>query len=505
MLSLTQGLRRAQQVQGDSLAVVDNEVRYDWNAVADRVAKLASVFRQQGVKEGDRVALLAHNSHRSLEIFFAALWAGAIIAPLNSRLSTEELSQLVDEITPKLLVYGPEFSEIVTSLKIPKRLLANGESSQYEALLDAANALPNSERCGDDIACLFFTGGTTGTPKGVMLSHNNIVSNSVNLITEVGINEHTVHLHCGPLFHVAAAVRLFSVTQVAGRHVIVPRFEAKAVLDVISDEKVTLATLVPTMLQSVLELNAQHPRDLSCLCHITYGAAPMPESLLQAGLRQLPQVEFIQSYGMTETSPIATLLGAKEHRDQEGTKLRSAGKAALLCEVRVVGNRGEVLPPYEHGEITVRGPNVMLGYWNRPEATAEVLKDNWMHTGDIGYLDDDGYLFVVDRLKDVVITGGENVYSQEVENILMQHEGVNSCAVIGLPDERWGERVHAVVVPVADYELKDADIVEHCKSQLAGYKCPKSVTIRQEPLPLSGANKILKPQLRDEIFAAVKQ
>lgn len=508
-LGLTQGLHRATQLRGNAIAVTDSETSYSWNTLAERIARLAAVFRKMGVNEGDRVALLAHNDHRSLETFFAAIWAGGIIAPLNSRLSVPEINAQLREVEPKLLVCGPDFAGLVKDLEIPAALLTKTaaeapELPLYEDLVTGASPIADANRRGDDIACLFFTGGTTGTPKGVMLSHHNIAANSINFISHMGIDHTIVHLHCGPLFHVAAAVRLFSVTQAAGRHVMLPKFDAAEVLKTISEEKITLATLVPTMLQAVMEISGESSHDLSSLQYITYGAATMPESLLKQALAELPHVKFVQSYGMTETSPIATMLGAAEHQDPESKRLRSAGRAALLTEVEVFNPDGKALATGETGEVVVRGPNVMLGYWNRPEATAEALKDGWMHTGDLGYMDEEGYLFIVDRLKDVIITGGENVYSQEVENVITKMPEVSTCAVIGLPDEKWGERVHAVVVPHGGMSVDEDAIVEHCKSQLAGYKCPKSITIRTTPLSLSGANKVLKPQLREELLSEQK-
>ena len=506
-LGLTQGLRRAAQVKKNAVAVTDPETSYSWGALIGRISRLASGLRGLGMKPGDRVAYLAHNDHRSLELFFAVLWAGGIMTPISIRLRADEINVQLSEVEPRVLVCGPEFAATAERLAVPALLPITGAGDgkrgmpDYESLIAASEPMEDCRRAGADIACIFFTGGTTGAPKGVMLSHDNIVANSINFIAHTAMDDDTVHLHCGPLYHVAAAVRFFSVTHACGRHVILPGFDAGLVLETISRERVTLATLVPTMLQAVLERQSTGCYDLGSLRHITYGAAPMPESLLKQALAALPGVDFIQSYGMTETSPIATMLGAAEHREPAGDRLRSAGRAALLTEVRIVDAGGNPLPPHQTGEIAVRGPNVMPGYWNRPEATAEAIRNGWMHTGDLGYMDEEGYLFVVDRLKDVIISGGENVYSQEVENTIMKLPQVSNCAVIGLPDEKWGERVHAVVVPQRGAEQLDEEtVILFCKERLAGYKCPKSVSIRHTPLPLSGANKVLKPQLREEII-----
>ncbi len=269
-------------------------------------------------------------------------------------------------------------------------------------------------------------------------------------------------------------------------------------------DKVTLATFVPTMVRTLLDQPDLAAYDLSSLQYITYGAAPMAEAMLREAIRALPKVRFVQSYGMTETSPIATLLGWRDHDISAGAnpRLRSAGKAALLADIRIADPAsGADMPLGERGEVTVRGPMVMRGYWRQPEATAKAVRNGWMHTGDIGYLDADGYLYVVDRLKDVIISGGENIYSQEVENIIHLHPAVKDCAVFGLPDPKWGEIVHAVVVPKPGCTVTPEEIIAHCRASIASYKCPKTVQIRLIALPLSGTNKVLKAQLRNELIA----
>jgi len=382
--------------------------------------------------------------------------------------------------------------------------VSEGVSSAYERFVAESAPLADSGRAGPDLACLFYTGGTTGEAKGVMLSHGNIMANSVNLIAALGMDESTVHLHCGPFFHVAAAVRLFSVTQVGGTHVILPRFEPRETLETIARARVTVATFVPTMLRAILDERNFAAHDLSSLRYITYGAAPMPEALLREAMGRLSGVRFVQSYGMTETSPIATILGWQEHLldGKSGSRLRSAGRPALLCEVRIVDAEDRMRQTGEIGEIVIRGPNVMQGYWRRPEPSAQALRGGWMHSGDIGYLDGNGYLYVVDRIKDVIISGGENVYSEEVENALASHPAVLECAVIARPDPHWGEAVHAVVVIRSGYSPSIEDLTAHCKTLIAAFKCPKSMDLRKDRLPMSGANKVLKHQLRAELRAA---
>lgn len=512
-LRLTQALTRSEALRGRETSLVDGSMRFSWTHILQRIARLAGGLRAKGLADGDRVAVLALNSHRVFECFYATIWAGGIVAPLNHRLSPQEIEWQLTNIEPAVLFLGPEFLHLLPALPgtlrdkvvmcCDDRDATNGMIS-HEALIAGAEPQPETVRQGDDVALLFHTGGTTGEPKGVMLSHENMVANSINFITEMGMDEHTVHLHCGPLFHVAAAARLFSVTQVAATHVILPRFSAIEVLRTIEREHVTLATFVPTMIRTILDAPELAQFDLSSLRYITYGAAPMPERLLRELMHTLPHVRLVQSYGMTETSPIATMLGHRDHMTEamKPERLRSAGRPAILSEIRIVDGLDEPVPRGARGEIVVRGPMVMRGYWRNEPATAQVLRSGWMHTGDLGYLDEDGYLYVVDRLKDVIISGGENIYSQEIENAISAHPAVRACAVVGIPDERWGETVHAVVVPRPGMSVTEADILKHCRDRIAGYKCPKSVDIRTSDLPLSGANKVVKSVLRAEIERA---
>jgi acyl-CoA synthetase (AMP-forming)/AMP-acid ligase II len=513
-LGLTHGLRRALQLRGDETGLVSGGKAFTWAHIVARIGKLAGALHALGVSDGERVALLAMNSHRSFECYFASIWAGGIVTPLNHRLSLREIAAQLVDAAPCVLLVDAQFLHHADALRaacpsITAVILADDRDAppgvtNYENLLAAAPMGADAGREGDEGACLFYTGGTTGAAKGVLLSHENILANTVNFMAQIGLDEETVHLHCGPLFHVAAGVRLFSVTQAAGTHVMLPRFEPEEVLRAISDHRVTIATFVPTMLRALLDRRDVADFDLSSLRFVTYGAAPMPVALLREAMARLPHVRFVQSYGMTETSPIATMLGWRDHvPGSDGPdRLRSAGRAALLAEIRIVGPLGAPLPAGEAGEIAIKGPMVMRGYWRQPEATAQALRDGWMHSGDIGYLDKDGYLYVVDRIKDLIISGGENVYSQEVENVIASHPAVQECAVFGRPDSRWGESVHAVVVPKSGHDVTGDEIVAHCRALIAGFKCPKSVQIRSTPMPLSGANKILKTQLRTELLAA---
>lgn len=512
-LSLTQGIRRAVQIRGDATAIIDGNVEISWTAFADRVARLAGVFRARGLTPGGRVVLLALNSHHSITCFFAALHAGGVIVPLNHRLSMDELTAQTADCAPDLIILGPDFAEFAVPLATiahsAKAVLMTAPGSDedrgevIDQLIVQAEPFPDLARGGDDLACLFYTSGTTNAAKGVMLSHANIMANTANVVAPLGLDEKAVHLHHGPLFHVAAGVRLFSVTHMAGTHVFLPRFVAAEVIAEIDRSGVTHATFVPTMLRSMLDDPAMADADLSSLQTISYGSAAMPEPLLREVMQRLPHVRFMQSYGMTELSPVATILGWQDHMPDRWDKglLRSAGRAAMLCDVAVVGPDDLPLANGSAGEVVVRGPNVMLGYWNRPDLTAEAMRGGWMHTGDIGVMDDDGYLFIVDRLKDMIITGGENVYSQEVENALASHPAVAQCAVFGRPHAHWGEAVHGVVTLKPGMSADPAEIIAHSRGLIAHYKCPRTLEIRSEPMPLSGANKIMKAKLREALLA----
>jgi acyl-CoA synthetase (AMP-forming)/AMP-acid ligase II len=495
------------------VAVIDGDVRFTWRQFADRVARLAAAFIDLGVGPGDRIALLALNSHRTLECFYAAMWAGGVIVPLNHRLGQGEIVAQTDDCSPRAVVLGPDFTHLAGALCTgpegqARALVHSAEGpapdgfSAYEDLLARHAPVADAGRCGDDLACLLYTSGTTSAAKGVMLSHANFCANTANVVPELAMDETTVHLHHGPLFHVASAARLFSTTHVAGTHVFLPRFVASEVIAEIARTGVTHATFVPTMFRMMLDEPILRTADLSSLRYVSYGSAAMPEPLLREFMAALPEARLLQSYGMTELSPVVTILGWRDHLPEAAAsgRLRSAGRPAMFAEVAVVDAADQAVPSGTHGEIVARGPMVMQGYWNRPDLTAEALRGGWMHTGDIGYFDEAGYLYVVDRLKDMIITGGENVWSQEVENALAAHPAVAQCAVIGKPDPHWGEAVHAVVNLREGMSASAEELIAHCRSLIAHYKCPRSVDLRDKPMPLSGANKILKSELRAELL-----
>ncbi len=507
-MQLAQTVRRAALLEPKRLALVDGALRLDWRTFEDRVARIASGLRALGVGEGDRVAMLAHNSGRYVEFFFAVLWAGGIAVPVNTRWAAPEIRYALADSGARWLVVDPDHLELGRALRdsgsaLSALILAADtdavaeDAAHWERLAESPRA-EDAQRGGEDVACLFYTGGTTGRSKGVMLTHANLVANSLTAMINMDIRADSVHLHTSPMFHVAGGARLFSVTLAAGTHVVLPRFEVDTFLDTVEQERVTITIIVPTMLTRLVRHPELERRDLSSLRLLCYGASPMPEAVLREALERMPGIRLLQSYGMTELSPVATVLMPEHHTftGPNAGRTASAGRPVYNADVMIADEDGNPLPSGAIGEVCVRGPMVMKGYWNLPELTAETLRGGWMHTGDAGYLDDEGFLFVVDRLKDMIVSGGENVYSAEVEDAIYLHPDVAECAVIGVPDAQWGEAVHAVVVPKPDAKLDEEAIVAHCRARIAKFKCPRSVDIRRAELPKSGPGKILKTDLR---------
>lgn len=500
---LTLALARSAVRRGEASALIDGDTTVTWRDYADRVARLGGALRAFGIGTGDRVAVLSPNTHRMLETMFATLWAGGIAVPLNHRLAVPELAAQANDCAPAVLVVDPAFSAVAETLRagapsLRHIIVADGDS--YEPLLAGTAPIPDQGARGGDTAFIIYTGGTTGRAKGVMLSHQNLWANTANALAAMPLTAESTNLHVAPLFHVAAIARCFGATVQGATQVLLPRFDPGAVLAAIARHKVVFTLLVPTMLRAVADLPGFHDHDISSLRMIAYGASPIDETLLRRLIALFPNVGLFQAYGMTELSPTATQLGPDHHvlEGPNAGRLRSAGRAAMLAEVRVVDDADSELPAGAVGEIVVRGPTVMKGYWNQPELTARTLRGGWMHTGDLGYLDAEGFLFLVDRKNDMIISGGENVHTTEVENAVAAHPSVAECAVIGVPDPHWGQAVHAVIVPRAGSAPTLDAIQAHCRALIAGYKIPRSMELRTTPLPLSGANKVLKAKLREE-------
>ncbi|MGF6886687.1 acyl-CoA synthetase (AMP-forming)/AMP-acid ligase II [Nocardia sp. GAS34] len=507
-MHLTQFLHRAVQQHPDANATVFGDRVRTVSESADRIARLAGGLARLGVERGDRVAMLALNSDRYHEYFLATAWLGAVATPVNTRWSPGEIAySLLDSGTGTLLV-DDAFAALVPELRdrCPDvhRIVFLGEgelpagTTGYEELIASADPIPDTRTGGDELLGIFYTGGTTGNPKGVMLSHDNVCASAAgSMVTTELLTRGGRMLHAAPMFHLADFAQWVCGNMIGSTHVIVPAFTPAGVREAVERHTVTDALLVPTMIQMLVDDPATAAADLGSVRHILYGASPISTAVLERARKAFPAAAFTQLYGMTEVAPVATVLDAADHEDP--ALRRSAGRAAVHAEVRIVDPEDAEVPRGTVGEVVVRGDGVMLGYWNRPQETAAALRDGWMHTGDGGRMDENGYVFIVDRLKDMIITGGENVYSAEVENALAQHPAVASCAVIGIPDPAWGERVHAVVVLHPDARLTTEQMQAHCKALIANYKIPRSLAI-MDALPLSGAGKILKRELREQFW-----
>lgn len=505
-MNITQNIKRAVQVNPDGIATIFQDRQQTWAQFQQRIAKFAGALHSLGVQRDDRVAILALNSDRYLEYFYSVPWADAIMVPMNTRWSVPENIYALEDSGASILLVDDNFlayaQDIMSRSKQIKTLIYIGEGEtpegklSYETLIEQAEPAEDAIRRDLDLVGIFYTGGTTGFPKGVMTTIKGFQYFAVLLLSQYNINHHSRSLHAAPMFHLADAYLNLPTTAAAGTHVFVSAFEPGAVLKTIEAHKVTHTLIVPTMIKMLLDDPSIDDLDISSLSRIVYGAASITETLIKQAMEKMPHATFTQSYGQSEAVAV-TMLNPEDHDPALGL-LRSCGRAAPGTEVYIVDEHQKELPRGETGEIMIRSPNRMLGYWNKPEQTAKALVNNAVLTGDAGYMDDKGYIFIQDRLKDMIITGGENVYSSEVENALSQHPAVAECAVIGLPDEKWGEVVHAIVILKAEKNATQDDLIGHCRKLIAIYKCPRSITFRTKALPLSAAGKVMKLELRRE-------
>ncbi len=487
----------------DKVGFIDGDYRATYAQHADRVGRVCDVLqRALGVGPHDRFAVMALNSHHYLELYHAAFCGGGVINPLNLRLAPKELEYILGDSETRVCFVDPFFAPVIEKVRKAAGiehvvLIGNGDvphDAQLEALIEGAQSRFPDEPEEEDPVVLMYTGGTTGLPKGVVVDQRAEMLNLYHAATIWPLDDELIYLHQTPMFHAASMVGILGAP-LGGTSVFVPSFNPVAVLDAIERHGVNMTVMVPTMIAMLLDHPKFDPGRLTSLTTLTYGASPMPLALLQRVQQLFPQVNLFQGYGMTESSSVLTALLPEDHR-RGGERLRSAGRPLPGVVLSIQDADGRLLPAGETGEVCARAGNFMREYWKKPEATEEAFRGGWYHTGDAGYLDSQGYLFLVDRVKDMIVTGGENVYSIEVENAIASHECVAQVAVIGVPHERWGEAVHAVVVLHAGKSVNEEDLIAHVRERIAGYKVPKSVELRSEPLPLSGAMKVLKRELR---------
>ena len=472
----------------------------------ERSLRLADAHRKRlGLSREDRFAVLAGNSRHYVNLWHTAFLGGGIINPLNTRLAPKELAFILKDSASKVVYVDATFAPVIEQIRSELSdlesvvLIGDGDVAhdlRYDEVAAAGEPSVIDVR-EDDLAVLMYTGGTTGLPKGVVHTQRSQTLNVYRMGFMFGFFTSTsTFLNSTPMFHAGGAMGAMGMPSSGGTTVIHGSFDPARLIADIERHQVTHIGVVPTMIGMALAHPDFDPKKFASLRFMAYGASPMPTATLDRIMQLMPHVSLCQTYGMTEASAVLTCLTPEDH-DRGGKALRSAGRSLPGVALSIRDDAGAELPLGETGEVWARAGSFMVEYLNRPEETAAVFQDGWYRSGDAGYLDDEGYLFLVDRTKDMIVTGGENVYSTEVENAISTHPAVLQVAVIGIPSERWGEQVHAVVVPRPGQSVSEAEIVEHARDQIAGFKLPKSVELRTEPLPLSGALKVLKRELRE--------
>ena len=468
-----------------------------------RVSCIIGGLRSLGVGRGDRFAVMTLNGGEYLELYHAAFLGGGVVNPLNLRFAPKELAHVLRDSGTKVCIVDGFFAGLIDKVKDEAGLehvvlVGQGDvphTVTYDDLIASSSPVIPDEGEEDDPVVLMYTGGTTGLPKGVLLDQRAEILNAYHVMMTLKMRHDTVNLLQTPMFHAASMFSVLGGPALGAHSVIVPLFDPAGVMAAVETYRPTITVMVPTMIGLTMGHPEFRPSGLGSFDDLVYGASPMPQALLEKLLQLYPAMNIWQGYGMTESSSVLTLLGPDEHR-AGGQYLRSAGMPMAGVSLCIQDERGIEVPTGEIGEVCARGGNYMVGYWNAPEATADAFRGGWYHTGDAGYVDADGYLYLVDRVKDMIVTGGENVYSTEVENAIASHPAVQQVAVIGIPHDKWGEAVHAIVVLKPDAAVSEAELVAHSRDSIAGYKVPKSVEFRAEPLPLSGAMKVLKKDLR---------
>lgn len=491
----------------DREALVFEDTRLTWQEFNARVNRLANWLVEVGGKKGDTVSALAQNCNQYYELYFAAFKTGMIMAPVNYRLSATEMVYLLNHSEAEILFVGSDYFEFVEKhldeMEHVRTLVAfDGPVSgmeDYDAILARSSpSEPGVEVSEDDIALISYTGGTTGLPKGAMLTHRNLMTTIRTINLTGGLTSDYITLQVLPPFHLTIWQTLV-VLYIGGKSVLNKKVDLLHILDLFGKERITHINLVPVLLNWILKVPDLDKYDFSSLKYITYGGAPIPEAVLEECIERLTP-NFTQGYGLTESTMLATVLGSEYHVISDDPvarrRLTSTGREIFHAEVRVVDEGGNELPTGEIGEIIVRGPNVMKGYWKDPEMTAERLRGDWLYSNDMGYFDEDWFLYIVDRKVDMIITGGENVYPAEVENVIYRHPAVLEAAVVSAPDEKWGETVAASIVLSEGATLSAEELLSFCKERLAPYKCPRIVRFVPS-LPKSPIDKILRKEVRE--------
>ncbi len=513
-MNTTELLNITSLIVPDRHAIVFDDMRLTFGEIAGRVNRLANGLAELGVGAGDRVAVMQVNCNEHVESYFATAKLDAILVPINFRARSEELTFMLNDSGVKAIILGQRYQDMLRSIKPELTTLehqitleAPGEGFVfYDDLLANASdeeRFPTAD--GDDVTIIMFTAGTTGTPKGVMLSHNSFTSYILANVEPVDMDTAEKNILTVPLHHIAGVQAVMAAVY-GGRTLVLQRqFDEEGWMKLVQEEKVNRAMMVPTMLKRLMDRPAFKDYDLSSLRVVTYGAAPMPLEVIKKAIVEFPNTRFINAFGQTETASTITMLPPDAHDIHEGDpdyeqkmkRLGSIGKPLPDVEVRIVNEEGNDVSLGENGEIVARGDRLMKGYWNREEATKETLRGGWLYTGDLGYWDDEGFIFLSGRAKDFLKRGGEMIAPEEVEQIIMSHPSVDEAAIIGIPDIEWGERVRAIVVRKPGAELTAEEVIEHCRPRMAGFKRPEDVVFIDE-LPRNPMGKVLKRVLRED-------
>ena len=507
-------LKRAVKLYPEKTAVVDGDLRLTYAEVQRRANRVVHAVEGMGISPGGRVAVLDYNTYRYMELYFGMAASGRVLSPLNTRLGAEEYAYILNDSEAEAIIFHADFKPLLDRIRgkvaaLKYCYIADGPADAdwitgtYEDLTGRASDAPVEHEPEDENAMLnlYYTSGTTGSPKGVMLTHRNIYANALSTIISFKLDDTTVWHHIAPLFHLADAFFVWSVTYQGGAHVMQRQFVPGAVLQTMQDERVTAAMMVPTMISFLLDVPDLERYDLAALAWIMVGGAPMSPANAGRMMERLG-CRYVSGYGLTETTPLLTVgnlkstLADADEADRMNYITRT-GLEVPGVDLRVVDADGNDVPRDGRtvGEIVVRGDNVMKGYWKLPEATAEALRDGYFHTGDLATMDAEGYVLIVDRAKDIIISGGENISSVEIENVLYKHPDVLECAVIAVPDEKWGEVPAALAVLKKTAALSPEDLAAFCRERLAKFKVPKQITFLPE-LPKTGSGKIQKAELR---------
>ena len=514
----------AAEVFGGKEAVVCGEARFTYREFNQRCDRLSDALLKLGLKPADRIAYLSFNCHRLLEAYYGVPQIGAILLPLNIRLSPEELAYILNDSAPRMLCFDPEFIPLVECLRrqaasvehyIALRPDQTGQKPSwaspclYDELLDSAEPREIDYRGIDEnsVAELFYTSGTTAHPKGVMLTHRNLYLHALYTGLCLRSGDDDVSLYTVPLFHVNSWGTPHVATLAGARHVMIKKFDPVSVLELVQNERVTRLQMVPTMLIALINHPEFGKYDVSSVREVMMGGAPTNTALVEQVERKIPGCIAMGGYGLTETSPVITMARIKTHlaAESEESSLRrkaTAGYAFAGSEVRVVDPEGHDVAPdgKQAGEVIVRGDVVMAGYWQQPETTRRAIRGDWFYTGDIATIDEEGYVLIVDRAKDMVLSGGENIATAEIERVLYGHSAVLECAVIAVPDDTWGEVPKAIIALRPGAVAQESELMDICRQHLAGFKVPKSVEF-VDSLPKGGTGKILMKVLREKYWA----